>query len=132
MSRENVKVVRELYDAFNEGDMDAMLAGFSDEFEYVSTGVFPGLDPVYEGREGWQKFWRDFRGAWESLTVRTDELHDCGDRVACVFTFDAHGRDGVHVTRRIGNVWTLRSGQVTRVQAFADPAKALEAAGLRE
>ena len=132
MSRENVEIVRGMYEAYNEGDMDAMLAGLSDEIEYVSTGVFPGLEPVYEGHEGWRRFWREFRGTWDSLTIRVDELHDCGDRVAAVFTFDARGRDGVRVNQRFANVFTIRSGRVYRIEAFADPADALEAVGLRE
>ncbi len=132
MSRENVEVVRRMYDAYNQGDMDAMLAGLSDDIEYVSTGAFPGLEPVYEGHEGWQRFWREFRGTWNSLTIRLDELHDCGDRVATIFTFDARGRDGVRVTRQFGNVFTLRSGRVCRIEAFGDAAEALEAVGLRE
>jgi ketosteroid isomerase-like protein len=132
MSRENVEVVRRVYQAYNEGDMDAMLAELSADIEYVSTGAFPGLEPVYEGHDAWRRFWREFRGAWDSLTIRLDELHDCGDRVATTFTFDARGRDGVRVTRRFGNVITLRSGRVCRIEAFANPAEALEAVGLRD
>jgi len=59
------------------------------------------IDPVYRGHEGLRKFERDFRGAWESLSVVVDELHDQGDKVAVLGTFEARGRDGMTVSRRI-------------------------------
>ena len=70
MSRENVELVRVGYEAWNRGDMDAMLAIFHPDVELVTTGVFPGLDPAYRGHDGFRKFWRDFRGTWASLSMR--------------------------------------------------------------
>jgi ketosteroid isomerase-like protein len=132
MSRENVEVVRQGYAAWNRGDMDAMLAIFDTDFEYVSSGLFPGLAPVYRGHQGWRDFWRDFRGAWETLRIDEDELHAANERVAALFTFSARGRDGLEVKRQFANVWTFREGLVVRIEAYPAWTEALEAVGLRE
>lgn len=132
MARENVELVRATYEAWNTGDMDAMLAVLHPHFEYVSTGLFPDLAPVYRGHEGWRDFWRDFRGTWESLNIAIEESRDLDDEVVTLFTFKGRGRAGLEVRRQFGNIWTFRDGLVVRIRAFADWPATLEAAGLRE
>ncbi len=66
MSRENVELVERGYAAWNRGDMDAMLALFEAEFEFVPSGVLPGLAPVYRGHQGW----RDFSHAGGESSIR--------------------------------------------------------------
>ena len=135
MSRENVELVRRAYEAWNRGDMgdmDAMLAKVHPDVEYVTTGVFPGLDPVYRGHDGFKKFWRDFRGAFDSLLIEVHELRDCGEQVLLLITFNARARDGLEVRRQAASVATLRDGLVVRHENHADWTTALEAVGLRE
>lgn len=132
MSRENVELARVSYDAWNRGDMDAMLATFHPDCEFVTSGVFPGLDPVYSGHDGFRKFWRDFPGTWESILISVHELRDCGERVLAFVTFEARGRDGLEVRRQAGSVFTFRDGLTVRVETHGDWTGAIEAAGLRE
>ena len=132
MSQENVEIVRVAYDAWNRGDMDAMLATLHPDVETVTTGVFPGLDRVYSGHDGFRKFWRDFRGAWESLSISVHELRDCGERVVVLFTFKALGRDGLEVRRQAASVVTLEGGMTVRQENHGDWMTALEAVGLSE
>ena len=132
MSQANVEVVQQAYSAWNDGDMDSMLALLHPSFEYVSSGLFPGLAPVYRGHEGWRHFWRDLRDPWESLRIVLHELRETREGVCSLFTFDGRGRDGLRVHRRFGNVWTFREGLVVRIQAYGEWAEALEAVGLLE
>jgi len=130
MSQENVEIVRRAYDAWDRGDMEAMLATLHPDLVYVTSGVFPGLEPVYNGHDGFRGFWRDFRGTWESLSIGVQELRDCGERILGLLTFNARGRDGVEVRRQAANVWTIRDGLAVRVENHGDWATALEAVGL--
>jgi uncharacterized protein len=132
MSEENVEIVRRGYAAWSDDDMDTMLALLDPDIEFVSSGLFPGLAPVYRGHSGWQDLWRDLREPWESLRIVLDELREGGERVVTLFTFVAIGRDGLEVRRQFGNVWTFRDGLAVRIQAYADWSEALEAAGLSE
>ena len=132
MSQENVERLVKGYEAWNRGDMDTMLTLLDPDFEYVSTGVFPGLEPVYRGPDGFLAFWRDFRQVWESLQIEVEEVRDLGEQVAARLGFEGRGRAGLEVRRQFGNVWTFRDGLAVRVQAYPDWPEALEAVGLRE
>lgn len=132
MSQANVELVQQAYAAWNESDIDAMLAPLHPDFEFVTSGAFLGLAPVYRGHEGFRSFWRDIREPWESLRIETDELRDAGDRVAVRFTFEGRGRDGIELRHQFANVWAFRDGLVVRIQGHADWAEALGAVGLGE
>lgn len=129
MSEENLQIARRAYDAWNRGDVDAVLELCHPEFEYHASGVIPGLDSVYRGREGFRKFERDFRATWESLTIEIERLEDHGEQVVLLGTFEAHGRDGLTARRPMANVVTIRGGAAVRIDAYAEWDQALEAIG---
>jgi ketosteroid isomerase-like protein len=132
MSRANVEVVALTYDAWNRGDMDAMLATFRADFEFVSSGTFLGLDPVYAGHDGFRKFWHDFSETWDSILISVHELRDCGDVVLAHIMFEGEGREGLRVRRQQGSVFGFRDGLIVRVENHGDWTAALEAVGLEE
>lgn len=132
MSRENLELVRSAYDAWNRDDLEAQLAMLHPEFEYVTSGLFPGLAPIYRGHAGYRDFWRDFKQVWESLRIEIEELHEVGEQYVALFTFEARSRDGLTVRRQFGNVLSVRDGLAARVEAFASWAEALEAVERRE
>jgi ketosteroid isomerase-like protein len=132
MSQENVELVALTYDAWNRGDMDAMLATFHSDFEFVTSGMFPGLAPVYAGHDGFRKFWHDFSETWDSILISVHELRECGDVVLALFTFEAQGRDGLKVRRKQGSIFGFRDGLAVRVENHGDWTAALKAVGLAE
>ena len=132
MSQENVELVRRGIEAWNRGDLDALLATLHPDLEYVTTGVFPDLDPVYHGHDGFRRFWQDFREIWESLSIEIHELRDCGERVLLRLTFNARGRDGLEVRRKVASVATIRAGLIVRQENYGDWTTALEAVGPSE
>ena len=130
MSQENVELVRSAYDAWNRDDLEAQLAMLHPEFEYVTSGLFPGLAPTYRGHEGYREFWRDFKQVWESLRIDIVELHEAGERYVALLDFEARSRDGLTVCRQFGNVLSVHDGLAMRIEAFGSWAEALEAVGL--
>jgi ketosteroid isomerase-like protein len=48
----NKELVARGYAAWNEDDLEGLLALCHPEVSYHTSGVFPGLDPVYEARRG--------------------------------------------------------------------------------
>lgn len=53
MSQENVEIVRRLYEAWNQGDLDSILLVMHPEIEIdYKAGAFPGVDDAYTGHDG--------------------------------------------------------------------------------
>jgi ketosteroid isomerase-like protein len=132
MSRENVEVVREWWEAWNRRDVERLLGAFHPDIEWRTSGTFPGLDPVYAGHDGFRRFWLEFTEPWEWFVISTDDLRDCGEQVLSLGEFEAQGRDGLRVQRQSASVWTFRDRLAIRVQVYGDWKSALEAVGLRE
>jgi ketosteroid isomerase-like protein len=134
MSQENGERYRRSLDAWNRGALEEWLEDITPEWEFVPSGVFPGLDPIYRGREGALELWDAMRGPWdnEGFRFEIERIEDLGETVLALATIRARGKaSGVEVALKWAHVVTYRSGhQQTRNYASWD--EALEAAGLRE
>jgi ketosteroid isomerase-like protein len=51
MSRENVECVRRLLRAFNDGDVEALVAECDPGVEWEEQSI-PGVDPIFRGHDG--------------------------------------------------------------------------------
>jgi ketosteroid isomerase-like protein len=64
MSQENIEIVRQVYEAFNRGDWDAVYRDYAEDAELTTPPR--GLDAgIFRGRGEGQAYWEDFlvRGA---------------------------------------------------------------------
>ena len=64
--------------------------------------------------------------------LEVQAYHEAGDQVVAVM--HQHGRSkasGLEVDMQFAMVWTMRDGETTRMQMYADPAEAFEAVGLQ-
>lgn len=72
---------------------------------------------------------------WETFEDVQVELHgftEVGSEVLVPNTARIRGRQGIEVTARSTFVWTVETGQITRLRMFQKQAEALEAVGLPE
>ncbi|MGH2979371.1 MAG: nuclear transport factor 2 family protein [Solirubrobacterales bacterium] len=105
--------------------------GFDPDFEFVTSGIYPGLEPVYRGHDGFRRFWSDFRGPWQDIAIEVDRIAEGQPPfLAVVGSFHATGRDGIPVERPVGLVFTTGAGLITRIQGFGSADEAFAAAGL--
>jgi ketosteroid isomerase-like protein len=131
MSQENVEIVRRWYDAFNRGDIDAVIALLAPGFEFDTTrslflnrGIF-GPDLV----RTWMAEWREH---WASSRYEADEYIEAGEHVVTPFTNRLLGRDGIELQAVGVFVWTIRDQAVARLCLYQERDEALEAVGLSE
>ncbi len=137
MSAENVKIVRELMAlrvrARESGERLPHTGLAAPDFEIdLSRRVFNPA--VYRGIDGLARLDDEIRDVWEEFRVVPEQFIEAGDRVVVMEKIGGRGRSsGVEVeTRTYATIWTLRDGQVTRVQVGVDPNEALKAVGLEE
>jgi ketosteroid isomerase-like protein len=131
----NLELYREGIDAWNRRDLVTVLEQAAPDFEFHTAGLFPGLEPVYRGREGLVDFWNAFiEEPWALLHVEIDDIRELDDeRVLALLTFTGKGKGSdVEVTIQYGHLCTFRDGQVVRIDGFADWDEAREAAGISD
>ena len=130
MSEANLELARRAFDAFDAGDLDALVALCHPEFELRTSGVYPGLKPVYRGPQGLREFWRDWAELWEELVLEVEDLQAEDDRVLALVTFRARGREGIEVRRPAANLSVVRDGLVLRQSMYGSWEEGRQAAGL--
>jgi ketosteroid isomerase-like protein len=134
MSQANVEAARAQYKRWNAGDMEAWIAGFDPNVEYVSS-VMAGLDGTGEfyGHAGLHRFVAQYRDAWEDFQLEPSEFIAADDRVIVVMRAFERGREsGVAVEHEVAHVWTFRNGLAVRHESYQSRAQALDAAGRQE
>jgi ketosteroid isomerase-like protein len=133
MSRENVEIVRAVYDAVARRDGATVLALYDPEVEWdvsqVSYGELMG-GSLYRGHDGLRRWFGEYYEAWETVEHDCEELIDVGEHVISVATGRARGRaSGAQVEWHFAGIWTISEGKIARVTWFPTREEALEAAG---
>jgi ketosteroid isomerase-like protein len=137
MSRENVEIVRQLYDAYARGDLATVYSIFDEEVEWDiarSPLADLGLARIYRGHEGIREFWREWFAVWGRVQFSYDEFIDAGEKVLVVLRQRMLGRSsGIELSMdSYVQAWTLSEGKIVRMEYFPTREEALEAAGLSE
>jgi ketosteroid isomerase-like protein len=122
--------LREAFRRWNEGDYEGATDLMGPEVEWHTSGVFPDIVDVYRGRDGIQRFWRDFAAPWEEIVLEALRIEASGDDAVVDFRFWARGRGGVQVDMTIYHRFRRREGLTSYVQSYGTREAALAAAGL--
>jgi ketosteroid isomerase-like protein len=132
MSKDNVEMVRGLYQAFAKGDVPAVLAKLDPNIEwneaenslYADGNPYIGPNRVLEGvlmRLG---------GEWETYTATPDEALDAGDKVVILGRYTGtFKKNGNELNAQFAHVWRVRGGNVTGFQQYTDTSQFLRVAG---
>jgi ketosteroid isomerase-like protein len=125
----NVETVRTAIEAFNRGDMEAMLKiGYAEEFVYDWTRSMGPNRGIYRGVEGFMEFINDQWSTFESVTLEAHDFIPRGIYVVVPTTTHGRGRQGVSVTAKSAQLYTFDGGRLVRITLFQSPADALAAA----
>ena len=127
--QENIGLVRQAYENFTRGEINALLGQFSDDIEWRQPGVEGA--PLYRerhGREQVAEFFAELDAAEEVVTFEPREFIAQGDRVVVLGRY----RFSVRETARQyesewAHVFTVRDGKIATFQEYMDTA-ALRAA----
>jgi ketosteroid isomerase-like protein len=134
MSQENVEIVRQALAATSGGDPYGSRPFSEASIEWDMSGIPEWPEKaVYRGEEVWE-FLRSWADSWQDWHFDVTDVWDApGNRVlAGIHEWGIGAESEVSVDQYRYLLSTVRSGGITRVQAFSDRAQALEAAGLSE
>jgi ketosteroid isomerase-like protein len=135
MPRENVEIVRRVYEAVARGDTGSVLSAYDPDVEWeFFRSPFRELlrRDSYRGHDGMRSFIRErSEDAWADIEDNLDELIEAGEHVVSVVTTRGRGlASGAEVERTHAGVWTIRAGKIVRVSWVGTREEALEAVGL--
>jgi ketosteroid isomerase-like protein len=131
MSQENVEIVRSAFEAYNRGDLAAVLEAVDPSVVIVQPLELGGSTQhghagVVEALGMWPEEWDDY----ETDLVRTI---DAGEHVVVVARQRGRSRaTGMELDARFSFLMTLREGKIASWRLFVHEHDALEAVGLSE
>ena len=122
----NVDLARRGMEAYNRGDIDAVLELFSAELEVYSPPEFINSG-VFQGREGWLNWSGQWNEAWQSFDIRIDRVEPVGERFVVL---DAHqvgrGRgSGVSVEQDVVYLYEIGDEGCVYLAIYSDREDAL-------
>jgi ketosteroid isomerase-like protein len=143
MTEQNVAAMRNVYEAFNGGDLEGVLAGFDPDIEVVETQdlayaarllrvLGPRFMMLSGGYRGVAEVKRIFESAWEIaewFRVEPEEFIALGDRVVVLVRLRAKAKDtGIEGEALTAHLWTMKDGRATRWEVYPGKPEALAAA----
>jgi ketosteroid isomerase-like protein len=133
MSQQNLKIVREQFEATNRRDFARPMADWADDVELVAldSGTNAG---TYTGREAVGDFFGDwFRAFGGGVHFDVQKIRDAGDAVAVAAHHRGRGRhSGIEVASDFFYEYRLRDGKIVRIKFHQGWEEALEAVGISE
>jgi ketosteroid isomerase-like protein len=132
MSKQNVDVVRGMYQSFEEGDVPSVLAALNPEVEWNEAESFPyadgnpyvGPDAIVDG------VFKRLGTEWEYWKLDIENVLDAGDNIVVLGRYQgAYNANGRTLDAQFAHVWWLRDGKVTRFQQYTDTAQAAKVVG---
>ena len=131
MSRENVEIVREAWDAWSRGDAAALFEFYDPEVEWdMSHSYVPDMG-VFHGHEGIREFFGEWRAFFAEYWAEAQEFIEVGDCVIVRVHQGGRGRSstvGVEMPA-YWQLYRLRDGRALRVEIYRDEEEARTAAG---
>ncbi len=121
----NVEVIRDLYDAFGQGDIPTVLGGMDPNIKWREAEG----NPYQPSGEPWRgpdailnNLFVKLGAEWDgTFAVHPKDFHDAGDTVVVearyIGTYTATGKQ---LDAQVCHVWKLRDGKVTSFQQFVD------------
>ena len=131
MSSADIETLRQAYEAFNRRDLEHLTEFFDPDAYWVPSASVWGAGKTYHGHAGLAELLRDLAADWQVFESHPEEFREVGDHILVLGRIHARrAADGRELDSPAGWIWEMRDGRALRLQAYADPAKALEALGL--
>jgi len=133
MPEDNVRIVRQVFEAFNSEDIARVVEFTHPDFVAEVSAEISTEPDTYSGHDGIRRYFDSFQEAMYDIRFAAEQFWEVGESVVVALRLTARGRQtDIPVEQRTASVWTIRDGRVLRIQAFSRASQALEAVGLRE
>ena len=136
MSQENVEVVRRVYRGVQHRSLRCLSSiSWQKTSRFALMPPFSPRQSPFAVDEEFRRFLAVIDESWEGggRCSRREKSSPSGDRVVARADWGGRGRaSGIDLRSSLTSIYTIRDGEIRKIEYFFDHAKALEAAGLRE
>jgi ketosteroid isomerase-like protein len=123
----DIDVVRAVFEAFAERDVEGVLAHSHPEIEFGAvTGDHAGRTDPYRGHDGIREYFRDVAEVWDDLRIVPGEYRQNGDKILVTGRVSARSPARI-VAGSSGWIWQVRDGLVVFGRVFPSAAEAMAA-----
>ena len=130
MSEDNIGFVRGLYEAFNKGDVEAVLGAFDENIEWYEAEGMPQGGHWHGPQAIADNVFGPIVNDIDGFSVTPDELYAGGDEVVTVATYAGTAHEsGKDLRQQAVHAWTVRDGKIVRFRQFMDTVKYNEVLG---
>jgi ketosteroid isomerase-like protein len=131
MSQENVELTRRAFRAFDDRDLDALLAMLDDHVEAVP--ILAAMEGGYRGHAGIRRWWAGLLGTFPDFRAEVLDVRDFGDLTIAALRLRGRGAEShTPVDTAAWQVSQFRDGKCIGWRVYTSESEALEAVGLRE
>jgi ketosteroid isomerase-like protein len=129
VSDDNVEIVQQGFEAFNERGVEGIVPMIHPEFEATTPPNLASEPDTYRGPEGIRRWFDSFDEVMDQIRWDAHGFQQVGDKVVVEFALRARGKTtGLDFGQEAVMVWTLRDGKAIRVELFETLDEALAAA----
>jgi ketosteroid isomerase-like protein len=127
MGSESVELVRRVYIAWQEGDLEELLTLVDREVSWSPVLRFLEGEKPALGHQGIRRWFRRIRITYRSLRVVPESFEDHGDRVLVLGRLVGASRlEEGELDVHVAWIWTVRAGRVVEMKAFLEERSARE------
>jgi uncharacterized protein len=123
-SEKNKRIVKETWDAFWRGDVEAGVANMSDDITWLAPGSNK-MSGLKVGKDAIRQFRFTELGVFRDLKRNVVGLYGDGDTVVLEVKAEGHLRNGEPYENAGCVVWQLRDGKIAHVRQYVDTQKAM-------
>jgi uncharacterized protein len=129
MSQENVELVRAGFEAFERGDIEAVVQLCDPDIVVIEPSELPDA-MMLRGHEGVRDTFGRWPEEWDDFRVKVLRIVDFADRVIVTMLQSGRGKDsGVAVEAQFTFLLTIKHGKLVEWRMFVSEDEALAAAG---
>jgi ketosteroid isomerase-like protein len=118
---ENVETLKQGYEAYGRGDIEAVLETWADDVKWEGGNSDVPAGGNYQGKDEVVKAFQEIGEAWDSFSVTPDEFVGEGDTVCVLGHAEGTGKaTGQSAKTPFVHVYRFEDGKVKRIQILGD------------
>jgi ketosteroid isomerase-like protein len=127
MDQTDIEVVKAVFSAFAERDVDGVLAHAADDIIFSPvTADYAGRTEAYVGHDGIRDYFRDVASVWDHITLTPTRFRQVGETVLVTGKISAVAPERL-IAGSTGWIWRLREGKIVYGRVYPSAGAAIAA-----